>query len=338
MSMQSIEAMADDGALVPPQGAVFGSVTKSLGPYSQSAGWADDSSIGSQTQAAGGSAVAQYYVYWVNGGSNPYYVVIQIITGSFSPGTPLANGPNSYGFFQSAATVSNVLSSAAATPTLLVSQPNTFLSGSGGVDAPISLTVKMLLSLPSGGGWAPQQFVATEQSSVHLPDWAVLDQSQSATLTQQTCFHQLNPWDPTTNAASQWPYWYGNVYDGNDNTAPPATFSTAALQFEVAVAWMLAPNTAVARSKASPPPPPSLPITLTTTCSQDLAAWHNAAGCLSTFKGSSALPNISGAHHIDTVHQVYDAYTWSVDLKSIVTAGADHRSRPESRPEVRAMR
>jgi hypothetical protein len=306
-----------DSTLVPPQGAVFGSETLALGPFSQSLGWTDDRAIASQTQTANGSGVSEYYVYWVNGVTNPYYVIIQRITGSFSPGTTLATGPASYGFFQTGVTISNVLASPNASASLLGYSPGTFVSGSGGSEAPVTLSVPMILSLPSSGGWAPQQFMAQEQAGIPLPDWAILDQSQPGKLSQQTCFHQLNPWDPTAHPPEQWPYWYSYIYDGNDNTAAPATFSTGSLRFEVIVAWMLTPNNPDAMESA-PPTPPSLPITLSTTFSQDVAAWHNMAGCLSTFKGSGPLPNISGAHHIHAVHGAFPPSMWAVDLQTIV--------------------
>lgn len=316
--MTNDELKAADPTLVPPQGAVFGSHISALGPFTQNAQWTDDRTITTQTQAANGSANSQYYVYWVNGAGNPYYVIIQRITGSFAPGVMIATGPNSYGFFQTIVTVSSSLSAPNATVSMIDHSPQTFVSSQGNTNAPVSLKIPMILMLPMGGGWSPQEFDAQEQTSVQVPDWAVLDQTQPSTQLLQTCFHQLTSWDPIAHPASNWPYWYANVYDGNDNTAAPPSFSTGTLQFESIVAWMVTVP-AEARDQASPPAPPSLPVSISTSLSQDLAAWHNIAGCLSTFKGSGAVQNISGAHHIQPLHQAFTPYVYSANLQDIVT-------------------
>lgn len=320
--MGKVESQSPAGTLVPPQGAVFGSVTESLGSFSQNVGWTDDATIGNQTQAANGNANGQYYVYWVNGVKNPYYVVIQRIVGSFSPGNMIAKGPNSYGFFQAVVSLSSALAAGSnATASMVAHSPGTFVSSQGSADAPVNLDVPMILLLPSGGGWAPQSFDAVEQTAIPLTDWGILDQTQSSTLTLQSSFHQVTGWDPLAHLPSDWPNWYTFIYDNNDNSMSPASFSTGTLQFEAIVAWMLVPSSKSEshHHQDKPPAPPSMPITITTSFSQYLAAWHNIAGCNTVYTGSGQIKTINGAHHISYPHQDFPPFTWSVDLKTMVT-------------------
>lgn len=321
MTTLELESTPQAGTFVPPQGAVFGTINKSLGPFSLQAQWPDDRTIGSQTQSANGSANAQYFVYWVNGVAKPYYLLLQRITGSFSPGSKLASGPHSFGFFQTGVSVSNQLSVPTATSSLVGHSPGSFESSKTSENAPVNLSIPMILLLPSGGGWSPQEFTAQEQTAIPLANWAILDQSDPGKLLQKSYFHQFSSWNPVTHAVSDWPNWYTLLFDGSDNPVAPPQFSTGTFQFEVVVAWMIEPRTA---SLAGPtgPLPPSIKVELTTALRQELGAWHNVAGCLSSFKGVGPYTTIDGAHHINSVVQSFDPVKWTIDLADIVKKSA----------------
>jgi hypothetical protein len=322
-----------DNTLTPPTGAMYGVSRASLPPFSAQLQWSDDVTIGAGTQTPNGSVKSEVWVYWVNGDPKAcQYVVIQRLRGTFSPGNVLANVASSRGFFQHGLTVTSTLADGSGGPLqdaqLYAYSPQSFSSSPPSPDAPVGISVPMTLMLPSQGGWAPQEFVAGDSGSIPLPNWGISDQTQPGALTQSSYFHQIlgvdgqgksYGWDPSLNPPAQWPRWYSSIFDTGDNTLAPPAFSLGALQFQMLVAWELSVDAPDRPAKTAPGPAPvSLPVTLTISFRQDLAAFHNPTGCRTQFTGGGSVPVISGAHHICPVTQSYAPYVWRQDLADVV--------------------
>lgn len=324
---------APDDTLTPPAGAIYGRWGDSLGPYPTSLTWDDDKTIAGGTQYASGQANSETWVYWVDADMQDCrYVIIQRLTGTFSPGTVLANTPASRGFFQHGVAVTTRLEVPAGTSAQLrASTPQTFTPSPANPDAPIDLRLPMMLLLSPEGDFKPTEFDATETGSVRLSGWGVSTLSPDP-LTLTTWFHQvavpdeqgrLVGWDPAVHAPQDWPRWYTRLYDDAGNTLAPPDQSRGNLQFELLVAWEIRAGASVPiRPDVDPRPKPvSLPVKLTVSFRQDLAAFHNPAGCNTVFHGDGSVPIINGAFHIHPIPQAHLPFVWEKNLAAAVHVG-----------------
>ncbi len=101
--------------LVPPLGATWGQASSDTTFNTSPMSWNDDSVMnGSQTGSA--ALQNQFYVYWVDGVSTPYYIALQRQTLAFAPGSLLARATNSYGFFQYLTSITNTVTDGSGNP------------------------------------------------------------------------------------------------------------------------------------------------------------------------------------------------------------------------------
>lgn len=108
-------ALPTDNQLVPPLGATWGQASSDTTFNTSPMSWNDDSVMnGSQTGSA--ALQNQFYVYWVDGVSTPYYIALQRQTLAFAPGSLLARATNSYGFFQYLTSITNTVTDGSGNP------------------------------------------------------------------------------------------------------------------------------------------------------------------------------------------------------------------------------
>jgi hypothetical protein len=70
-------------------------------PHPTINGKTDDATVQESGQITNMQVNTEFYVYWVNGVSPPYYVVIHRQTGTMTCGAAVVNNQNSRGWFQS---------------------------------------------------------------------------------------------------------------------------------------------------------------------------------------------------------------------------------------------
>jgi hypothetical protein len=80
------QRLSDGNQLVPPLGATWGLATSSTSYTTSTMSWSDDSAMGSATQTGSATLGNEFYVYWVDGASTPYYVFVLRQTIRFAPG------------------------------------------------------------------------------------------------------------------------------------------------------------------------------------------------------------------------------------------------------------
>ncbi len=313
------QRLSDPNQLVPPLGATWGQTMSSTSYTTSTMSWSDDIAMGSATQTGSANLQNQFYVYWVDGVSTPYFIVVLRQTIGFSPGTLLAKQQGSYGFFQYLTRVRNTVADGSGNPfasgisTLLDYSPKAF-SPSPQQNPPVSINEPMVLLTVQSGRKVPTQFNASDTETISLPDWGIADGRQG--LVQELVFHQVTGWDPTAKPPSTWPTFYLDLFDGSDNvTAPPAA-SLGSLALNVLSAWSFAvPNPGAE--------PPSFPVQFKTTLGQSLAALHNPSACNTVITGSGAFPVIAGAHHILDAENAYTPYVTALDLGNVVAQQHD---------------
>lgn len=318
--------------LDPPAGAIYGKTSYTPPGYSQDATWDnDDTRLSGIVQKASGTLAQSFWVYWVNGEKPPYYIVIQQLSGPFSPGNITAPTPASQGFFQTGVQLTTEILGADGKPyptggdtgaTLLGFGPTSFSSSPTNPNAPVNIDTRMTLLVNIGGSLQPSEFEATSENQVWLDGWGIKVISEPASLKLSTYFHQQDVWDPSADLPSNWPRWYLKVYDlayepppaqppQTGNTAPPAKASITSLSLQTLSAWRFNVK------NGDPMNPPSLPVTFRTTVEQGLAAYHNPDACKTRITGAGPIPTIVGAHHLQYKSATF-SNDWKDDLQRIV--------------------
>lgn len=313
------QPLSDNNQLVPPLGATWGLATSSTRDNTSAMSWSDDKTMGGGPQTGSATSQNQFYVYWVDGGSTPYYVVVLRQSLGFAPGTLLAKQQASYGFFQYLTRVTNTVADGNGNPfasgvaTLLDYSPTTF-TPSPGQNPPVTICEPMVLLTVQNGRKAPTQFNASDSETVSLPDWGIADATQG--LSQALTFHQVTGWDPTAKPPSAWPSFYLDLFDASDNVKAPPSASSGSLALNVLSAWRF----------TVPDPgatPPSFPVQFSITLGQSLAALHNPNACSTVIPGSGAIPLIAGAHHIVDADNSYGPHVTTLDLGTVVAQQHD---------------
>jgi len=313
------QRLSDPSQLVPPLGATWGSAKSSTNYTTSTMSWSDDSAMGSATQSGSASLQNQFYVYWVDGVSTPYYIVVLRQTTGFAPGSLLARQQGSYGFFQYLTRVVNTVADGNGNPfasgvsALLDYSPKAFTPAPQ-QNPPVCINEPMVLLTAQSGRKVPTQFNASDTETISLPDWGIADGTQG--IVQALTFHQATGWDPTAKPPSAWPTYYLDLFDGSDNVTSPPAASAGSLKLVVLSAWSFA----VLNPGAEPP---SFPVQFSTTLGQSLAALHNPSACKTVITGSGMFPMIAGAHHILDAENAYSPYVTTLDLGVIVTQPND---------------
>ena len=183
MHTEMPQRLSDGNQLVPPLGATWGQKMSSTSYTTSAMSWSDDSAMGSATQTGSATLQNQFYVYWVDGVSTQYYVVVLRQTIRFAPGALLARQQGSYGFFQYLTRVTNTVTDGGGNPfasgiaALLDYSPKTF-SPSPQQNPPVTINEPMVLLTIQTGGKVPTQFDASDTEAISLPDWGIADATQ----------------------------------------------------------------------------------------------------------------------------------------------------------------
>ncbi|MGY4646855.1 hypothetical protein [Mycobacterium sp. URHB0021] len=304
---------------MPPLGATWGLATSSTSYTTGAMSWSDDSAMGSATQTGSATLQNQFYVYWVDGVSTPYYVVVLRQTIGFAPGALLARQQGSYGFFQYLTRVVNTVTDgngsqfAPGIAALLDYSPKAF-TPEPQQNPVVTINEPMVLLTAQNGRKVPTQFNASDTETISLPDWGIANATQG--LSQALTFHQVTGWDPTAKPPSAWPTFYLDLFDISDNVTSPPSASFGSLALNVLSVWSLA----VPNPGTEPPP---FAVQFSTTLGQFLAALHNPSVCKTVIPGSGAFPRIAGAHHIVDAENTYSPCVTTLDLGKVVTQQHD---------------
>lgn len=309
-----------DTNLIPPIGATWG-YSSFQSPLSWTAGGptlptlngrADDATARSNVQSPSGGALTEFYVYYVNGQTPAYYIVILKQTGSFTCGqNQLAQNENSRGWFQyDVLLTANNVADAQGRPftsgvMLLGHAPATF----PGPQVPVQLQVPMTLKANTSDGTGPVQFCATVNDLTSLPDWGVSDSSDVANLSTSWDFHEITAWDPTQDLPipiDQYWTWWAKMYGAYDKVVqiPNLSCAPSNLSYEAVTAWRF-------DSSLVTKDPSSLVVTFKGGWRHDLAFMHNDAGCL----GAAG----TGKHHDLFLTSASWPWTCTLDLVQVVS-------------------
>lgn len=202
-----LAAIDSPAGLTPPGGAYFGSTTlqQTLTDSSTACIPQDCNENTGQCQTVGALNQITFYVYWVNGASPGYYLIILKQTPSFGGGgSVLNNDDGSKGWMMTDAQVFTWLNAwegggpnGYPFSTLSATSPPTSADASE-VLASVSQLMSLIVYVP-GSRPQSQPFTASDQVALSLPDWAVLDTSAPAGGTAQWFFAETMPWNPATN-------------------------------------------------------------------------------------------------------------------------------------------
>jgi hypothetical protein len=282
--------------LVPPLGAMAGYARwdtpgpwTCIYPWDGPAGPADDVFVSTQNQAGTDSFSTECFVYWVNGGYSPYYILLLRQSGTITSGTVLANNQDSKGWFTSYFDIGpNSLTGSNSQPFgagfALVGHAPQSMSGP---QIPVQLQVAMTLNARGSGGTGPVQWVtdANEPDAVlNYADWAILDGVQGAATSWRG--YQTAGWNPL-----QMPYasfggphgWYQELLPSNGVAHRWSTLMTDLALGSIAVtaltAWQFSPPLFTPPSQAPFNPPPSLVVNVSEQWSHPLFLIHGENGC-----------------------------------------------------------
>jgi hypothetical protein len=220
--------------------------------------------------------LTEFFVYWVNGGTAPYYVVIVRQTGPMSIGTPLANSQDSRGWFNLFWNVSpnSVSVNGETIPPGVESAGSAPQSGSNNTQLPVEMQIPMTLYGSTQNGTGKSQFVATVDDFFNYPNWGVLNQTQGASTAWEG--YQTMGWNYVENPTSQ------DLFTDN-NVVPMADQSFGAVDFETVTGWTF--DNSLFTTPTAPPgaapftPPPSLSVTFSFGFVQNIAFLHGTSGC-----------------------------------------------------------
>jgi hypothetical protein len=222
--------------------------------------------------------LTEFYVYWVNGGVSPYFVVILRQTGTMVAGNSLAANQNSRGWFQdSFQLLPNSVRDTSNQPITQGLQLAAYSPVTGGGSIPVQLSVPMTLIAKSGGGVGPVAFNAQVQDILSYPGWGLLDQSSGSGTAWLS--YQTQTWNPVQNPFSEFGDWWGSVYDQNDHVIQMPDLSSGSIYFEAVTAWQFGPPLFVPPAKSPFTPAPALPVHFFGGWLQNIAFLHNPTGC-----------------------------------------------------------
>jgi hypothetical protein len=299
--------------LVPPQGSMCGySSFQSPIPwdpgYPNISGTWDDNTAQQNTQPIGNQFLTEFFVYWVNGGNAPYYIVILRQTGPMSIGSPHVNDQNSRGWFQ----LSYQLS-----PNTLQSNGNPITSGaqlvayspstaSNNAQLPVTMQIPMNLNANTDEGPGSVPFIATVQNTLDYSNWGIIDQSSGAATAWQG--YQASGWNPIQYPPDDANTWWGVLYSDDGDCVAMTDQSFGSIDFEMVTCWQFAPPLFTAPSTSPFNPPPSLWIGFSGGWTQTLGFFHGHPGC----RGTAA-----GVHdHIWSTDN-NDYWGWTIDLGGV---------------------
>lgn len=298
--------------LVPPQGSMCG-YSSFLCPcpwdpgYPNINGAWDDNSAQQNTQPVNDQFLTEFFIYWVNGGNAPYYLVIVRQTGPMSIGSPRVNNQNSRGWFQ----LSYQL-----TPNTLMSNGNPITAGAQLVDyspktasnsaqLPVMMQVPMTLNATSPNGSGPVPFTATVASTLDYSNWGIIDQSSGAATAWEG--YQTSGWNPIQYPQADANTWWANVYtNGNVVAMPDQSFGS--IDFETVTCWQFAPPLFTAPTTSPFNPPSSIGVSFFGGWTHSLGFIHNHPGC----HGAAG-----GQHFHIWGSNVTWGWSWGIDLGAI---------------------
>jgi len=310
VSAAAISAGPSSPGLIPPLASTAGYSSFIYDPAFNT-GTTDDSSAGGSSQYVDSSALTEFYVYWVNGGYAPYYVVIVRQTGTWSVGGVIVNNANSLGWFQGSFGVwANLPTNSSQQPITqgLQSQGyspvTTNTTNTNAVNVGLVVPMTLIADQP-GGGTGSVQFNATVNDAISYPSWNVLNNSSANTNSWWS--YQNSPWNILQYAPNDFHDWWSNtslIYDSNGNMVPQADASLGSINYESVSAWAFSPPLFTAPAQSPFTPPPSVVIWFSGGWDQDLYLAHNPSGCN------------NGHHHLFSYAQSW-GWNWYMDLGAV---------------------
>lgn len=325
-STEAVRSISPDinlSGLVPPQGALFGTATLpipafqwQLGPWLVSGGQGaldnevDDKLLWNRSQTTNCTTQTVLYVYWVNGGSNPYYCVIAASSGTMSPGSIQGGSNNGScdGFFQYAFTVNaNIININNAPPptsgwSLAASSPSSQTQDSATAQIQIALD----LYAQTGSGMGSMPFNAGVDDTTPFASWQVIPApGASGTNGTQWQYQQYSPWAP--GVLEQFAYSQAACFNSGGVVIPSAC-AFGSVFYEAYTVWFFNPPlfTVPANPQTTAP---SLPVEFGFSWAANFADIHDPTGC-------------NGAYGYNGYH-LYNAelgsnYQYTYDLGQIV--------------------
>ena len=278
--------------LTPPIGATYGVWSPTSIPMSTSnavpidkAQKSGDRTAGTGVQPENNQANLELHVYYVDGENvPPYCYVIFKLTGGFNSGTMLANNQDSVGFFQFLAEINATFNDANGNPIPAGVVVKSYSpSGPQQDSAEVSLTQEMGLMAGLGAkNLDPTQFTATEDNTISLTGWAMVDSTTAAG--PGWTFYQAQTWNAIQHPPASWPgTWWKTVYQDDLNQVQPMpALSYSTLGYETAAVWafessLLGPPPDTGGSGA-PTPKFSLPVQISVVVTHQSAFLDSGKG------------------------------------------------------------
>ncbi|MGD0125129.1 MAG: hypothetical protein ABSF46_07225 [Terriglobia bacterium] len=300
--------------LVPPLGSVCG-YSSFQAPVSWDPGYPningawDDNTAQQNTQPINNQYLTEFFVYWVNGGNAPYYLVILRETGSMAIGNVLANVGSSRGWFQLMFQIEpNTLSYANSPSSGVQMVAHAPQSGSNSTQLPVMMQVAMVLNANTDQGTGSVPFTATVQDFLNYPSWGIQDKTSGAG--SSWLAYQTSGWNPVqyapANASTWWVAVYANDSTGDVNQMPDQ--SLGSVQFEALTCWTFSPPLFEPPATAPFLPPPSQGMGFAGGWTQWIGFVHNWAGC----HGAAG-----GEHHHIWGPACGWSWNWGFDLGAV---------------------
>lgn len=285
------------GSLFPPAGAYFGNKTSSY-PFSAELGSPNCDRRCTQfynypKQIINGRLDNEYYVYWADGDSNPYYVLIHKQTGSINPAVSgrsprrtLTWEGQSKGWMMTQLDFQYFTLGlpAGASARLLARGPQENIQDGVG----FQFQIPMRLRTMQAGARMPYDFTADSGSQFfRFVGWAVKDNTDPVAGKTAWTFSQAAAWTRATTPWDKFGEWWRNMYYDNDwvkyaEDVGRSFFpeqSSNIFNYTVMNAWRIdCPYPSQAGSK--PVPPPALSVRLDHKLIVDMSMFHNCDGCL----------------------------------------------------------
>jgi hypothetical protein len=284
----------DLSGLIPPPGSLYGTRTLRvpsfqwelppwLVPNGQGAmdPQVDDKLLWNRGQTTNNSTQTTLYVYWVNGGSTPYYCVIAASNGTMNPGA-ISGGVNNGscdGYFQYKFTVSAdiIKINDAPPPTTGWSRYAASPSSATSDAARAQIAVPMALYAKTDGGMGLVNFTASVDDVTPFTGWQVVPAPDGSGVNgAQWAYQQYSPWAP--GAIEDFAYSQSPCFNSGGVVVPLSDGAFGSVFFEAYTVWYF--NSPLFTPPANPlTTAPSLPISLNFKWFVQYADIHDPAGC-----------------------------------------------------------
>lgn len=303
---QAASLQVSGPGLVPPLGAMAGYASWTAPqsynlwppriPVGSSSDSDDDDEYVRTYQPCQDGMLMECFVYWVNGGSSPYYILLLRQSGTISSGTPLANNLDSKGWFTPFFDIlPNKLTDPNGQPfgagfALVGHAPQ---SMSGTPQIPVQLQIPMTLNARVSGGTGPVQWTTDANGPdavLNYPGWAILDQTQGS----ETAWmgYQTQGWNPIQNPPGNFGgptgWWQQMIPSDGAHFRWGVSMTDLALG-SIAVtaltAWQFSPPLFTPPSQAPFNPPPSLVVNLSGAWDHFFCVFHGNLGCAGVLGG-----------------------------------------------------